>query len=69
MSLDVCFFLVGIGNHVKKPLSAVVTSNVYDDQVEGGVRVIIVLTKKKVIEGDGDLKVIMLLAKKVMEGD
>ena len=25
--------------------------------------------KKKVTEGDGDLKVIMLLAKKVMEGD
>ena len=25
--------------------------------------------KKKVIEGDGDLKVLMLLAKKVMEGD
>ena len=36
MSLDVCFLLVGIGNHVKKPLSAVVTSNVLNGQVEGG---------------------------------
>ena len=54
---------------MKKPLSVVVTSNVYDDQVEGGVKVIMVLTKKKAVEGDGDLKVKMLLAKKVMEGD
>ena len=35
-SLDVCLLFLGIGNHVKKPLSVVVTSNVYDDQVEGG---------------------------------
>ena len=34
-----------------------------------GLKVIMVSAKKKVTEGDGDLKVIMLLAKKVMEGD
>ena len=35
----------------------------------GGLKVIMVLAKKEVIEGDSDLKVIMVLAKKVMEGD